>query len=208
MSVAATLRARTSANYFDATATLSDDTINELVALASEAPSSFNIQHTRFLAVTDRALKTELMGVSFGQAKVRDAAVVFILLGDLRAHEDFITRTRAAAAAGRITAEAAERMCGMAGGFYSNGAMARDEVMRSAGLSAMALMLAAQEMGLVSGPMIGFKPAEVSQLFSIPDRYVPAMMIAVGPAAPGNWPRKPRLNVETLLRINTGSFPA
>lgn len=208
MSVTSVLNSRVSANSFDASASLSEEQIQNLVALASQAPSSFNIQHTRFVAVTDPDLKTSLMGAAYGQPKVRNAAVAFVVLGDLRAHEDFITRTRAAAAAGFLPADIAERMCGMAGGMYSNPAMARDEALRSVGLSGMALMLAAEEQGFASCPMIGFDPSQFSKILNLADRYVPMMLIVVGPGAAGNGPRRPRLSVAELLRVNSGDFPA
>ena len=42
-----------SADKFDATRALSELEIRELVQLATEAPSSLNIQHWRFVAVTE-----------------------------------------------------------------------------------------------------------------------------------------------------------
>ncbi len=200
------VRARTSANNFDASASISSETIENLVALASEAPSSFNIQHTRFVAVVDPEVKGALKAAAWGQAKVSDAAVVFLVLADVRAHEDFIVRTRAAAAAGQLPEAVAEQMCGMAGNFYANPAAAREEGIRSAGLSAMTLMRAATDLGYASCPMIGFDPVGVAKVLGLTERYVPAMMVVVGPAAPGNWPRKARLPVSELLRMNKGDF--
>jgi len=204
MSVSAALRSRISANNFDASATISEETVAELVALAAEAPSSFNIQHTRFVAVTDPELKGKLRAVAYGQAKVSEAAVSFVILGDTLAHEDYVVRTRAAAAAGYLPVELAERLCGMAAGMYSNPAMAREEAVRSAGLSGMALMLAAEEKGLGSCPLIGFDPAGVAGVLGLSARYVPAMIITVGPLADGNMGRKHRLPVADLLRVNSG----
>ncbi len=66
-------------------------------------------------------------------------------------------------------------------------------------MAAMALMLAATERGLASGPMIGFDPEALRREFQLDARYLPVMMIAVGRAAPGNWPRKPRLHAREVL---------
>jgi len=77
----------------------------------------------------------------------------------------------------------------------------RDEAIRSASMGAMTLMLAAQGMGLVSGPMIGFDPAGVAKAFNLSANDVPALLVAVGYAAPGNWPQKPRLPVQDVLTI-------
>ena len=58
---------RISANKFDTARSLSDADIRELVELATEAPSSLNIQHWRFVAVTKIEDKTRLKAVAFDQ---------------------------------------------------------------------------------------------------------------------------------------------
>ncbi len=40
--------------------------------------------------------------------------------------------------------------------------------------------------------MIGFDAAGVAKEFGLNEHEVPVMLIAVGNAAPGNWPRKAR----------------
>jgi hypothetical protein len=50
--------------------------------------------------------------------------------------------------------------------------------------------------------MVGFDPAGVKREFGISDRLLPVMLLTVGYAAPGNWPRKPRLGVDDVLSFN------
>jgi nitroreductase len=199
------LEKRISANHFDTQRELSDDAIKELIGYATQAPSSFNIQHWRFVAVTDRAAKERLKAVAYGQQKVVDAAVTFIILGDLQGHEKLREILNRAVAAGIVPEGQADVWVGMATGMYgANAQMARDEAIRSASLATMALMVAAEAKGLVSGPMIGFDPEGVKREFGISDRYVPVMLLPVGYAAPGNHPRKPRLAVDEVLSFNEG----
>ena len=68
----------------------------------------------------------------------------------------------------------------------------------------MTLMLAAQDKGLASGPMIGFDPEGVRKAFGIAERYLPVLLLPVGRAAPGNWPRKPRLQADQVLAFGSG----
>lgn len=75
------LKARISANKFDTDRSLSEAEIKELVAYATEAPSAYNIQHWRFVAVTEPEAKVRLKSVAYNQQKVADAPVVFIILG-------------------------------------------------------------------------------------------------------------------------------
>lgn len=201
------IKHRVSANAFDTTKPLSKAEIEELVSYALEAPSSFDIQHTRFIAVVDAAQKEKLKGLSWNQQKVADAAVTFIILGDLQGHEKLPDLVGRAVKAGVFEQGVADYLVNGAAGFYSNYTnerLVRDEVIRSASFAAMNLMLAADAKGLVSGPMIGFDSAGVQKAFNIPARYVPVMTLAVGHAKPGNWPRKPRLTVAETLAYDEG----
>ena len=196
---------RISANRFDPDKALSVPEIEELVGYASQAPSSFNLQHWRFIAVTERQDKARLMAVAYGQQKVVDAAVTFIVLGDLLAHTNLANTLAPSVKAGVFDQATADGMVGMATQMYGHPAAQRDEAIRSASLAAMTLMLAAEAKGLVSGPMIGFDPEGVKREFQVAERYLPVMLIAVGHPAPGNWPRKPRLPLSEVLVHRTGS---
>jgi nitroreductase len=201
------IKHRVSANTFDATRTLTRAEIEDLVAYALEAPSSFNLQHTRFIAVVDAAQKEKLKALSWNQAKVTDAAVTFIVLGDTLAHEKLPELMSRAVKAGHIDQGVADWFVNGAAGFYGNyenERLVRDEVIRSASFAAMNLMLAADAKGLASGPMIGFDSAGVQKAFNIPERYVPVLTLAVGYAKDGNWPRKPRLSVAETLAFDNG----
>lgn len=199
------IKARTSANHFDSAARMSEAEIKELVSYALEAPSSYNIQHWRFIAVTNPEDKARLKAVAYNQPKIGAAAVTFIVLGDLRGYEKLPLILERTAAAGLVSEEGKQGWLKAATGLYLNHEqMARDEAIRGASLAAMTLMVAATAKGLASGPMIGFDPAGVKREFNIPDRYVPVMLLAVGPPAPGNWGRKPRLTVDEVLAFGEG----
>ena len=196
---------RISENHYDTRRDLTRGEIEELVADATESPSSFNIQHWRFVAVTEPEVKLALAAAAYGQKKVAEAAATIVVLGDLRGHErlrDILSRS---VNAGTMSAEVASQWVNMADGMYgSNPAFARDEAVRSGSLAAMTLMLAAQARGLASGPMIGFDATRVCNLLSIEDRYLPVMLITVGYPAGTSVGRKPRLTVDEVLCFNSG----
>jgi nitroreductase len=193
---------RTSINRFDPAATIDDATIRELVRYACEAPSSNNMQNWRFIAVRTPADKARLCEMAYGQKKVLEASVTFIVCGRLRPHVGLRSAMQPFLAAGHVTAAAVDGMVARATEGYAEDAQAqRDEAVRSASLAAMTLMLAAQAMGYVSGPMIGFDPAQVHTGFSLDADDLPAMLVTVGRPAPGNWPRKPRRPVADVLQI-------
>ena len=119
MNTLETIKHRISANNFDTTKSLSEAEIKDLISYAIEAPSSFNIQHWRFVAVTKPEEKERLKAVAYNQPKVSNAAVTFIVLGDLQAHEKLPEIYQPLIAAGAMKQEQVDGIVGMANGFYS-----------------------------------------------------------------------------------------
>ena len=119
--------------------------------------------------------------------------MTFVIVGKVGGHKDLPTLIKPMLDGGHIDQAAFDGWIGMANGMYdSNAQLQRDEAIRSASMAAMTLMYAAHGKGLVSGAMIGFDPAAVSAECKLAANEIPAMLIAVGRPAPGNWPRKVR----------------
>ena len=197
------LKQRFSANHFDTNKPVTEAQINELVDLATQAPSAYNIQHTRILAVSDPQAKAALKAIAYNQQKVEDAAVTFVILADTQAHTQFDRVNQQAIEAGLYDQATADFLTAQVNqGYGDNPGFCHDEALRSASMVSMNLMTAATALGLVSGPMIGFDPAALKKTFNIAEHYLPAMMIAVGYEGPGNWPKKPRLPLDEVLVLD------
>ena len=198
------LNERTSAEHFDSAIPISVQEIKELISEACQAPSSFNIQHWRFIAVTDQRMKERLKEttIATNHERVASAPLIVLILGDLNGHkrlEGILTET---VHSGLLPREVADVWLTMANGMYgSDPQLARDEAIRSGSLAAMTLMLAAGNRGYVSCP-IGFNPVGVMETLRISDHYVPVMMLAVGRPAAGNKARRPRLSLDQVLAFN------
>jgi|SRR5579872_6921515 len=201
----AVIHERTSINIFDPDKPITEEEVRQIVADAIEAPSSFNIQHWRFVAVVDLEKKKQLQAAAYNQVKVSHASATIIVLGDLRGYEKLDKILEPLVKNGVVTKEAAAGTVQRATGAYTNNPQfQRDEAIRSGAMAAMVLMIAAQARGYATGPMIGFDPDQVKKLFKISERYVPVMLVTLGHALPGNSPRKPRLNVDEVLAFNEG----
>ena len=196
------IRQRTSANNFDPTHVMSREAITELVSLATESPSSFNMQNWRFIAVTSPEAKQRLKAAAFNQPKVGDAAVTFVVVGEVGGHQHLPRLIKPMLDAGAINQAAYDGWIGMANGLYEGkDQFQRDEAIRSASLASMTLMLAATGKGYVSGAMIGFDPVAVAAECGLAANEVPVMLIAVGRPAAGNWPRKVRRSIDEVLSL-------
>lgn len=196
------INTRRSINNFDASKSIEESTINELVQYATKSPTAFNVQNWHFVAVRSAEQKTKLKNFAYGQQKVEDAAVTFIVSGLLEP-QNLITRAlEASQDQDVLSSEMVDGWVGAVTNMYSeNPTLQRDEAIRSASLGAMTMMLAAQEMGMVSCPMIGFDPDGVKEAFNLPETAVPAMLIPVGYEGEDNWPQKPRLDIKNVLNI-------
>jgi nitroreductase len=202
----ALLRARTSVERFDSAHSLDEREIRELVADATLAPSSFNIQHWRFVAIRKPEDKARLREAAFGQIQVVEAAVTFVVLGDTQGTDKLPAILERAAREGTLPEPKAAAWLRMAQTLYAEPGMAREEAQRSACLAAMMLMLAAQARGLGSIALAGFDAERVRREFEIDARYLPVLLVAVGRAASVHPTRQPRLPVEEVLAFDRGTF--
>lgn len=193
---------RVSANLFDASHILTDTEIEELVRLATRAPTAYNLQNWRFIAVRTAEAKARLRALAWNQPKVEDAAVTFIICGVLPDAETLPERLQPSVAAGYMPADMPLAWREAASAQYADPQTARDEAVRSATLGAATLIHAAEALGFASGPMVGFDAEGVARAFALSQSEVPALLVAVGRAAPGNWPQKPRRPLAEVLEIS------
>lgn len=198
----ALIERRVSANLFDASHTLADAEIEELARLATRAPTAYNLQNWRFIALRTLGAKTRLRRLAYGQPKVSDAAVTFIICGQLPDHTTIPERLLPFVKAGYMSADTASDWQKNARTQYADPQTARDEAVRSASLGAATLIYAAEALGLVSCPMVGFGAKNVAREFGLERNEVPVMLVAVGRAAPGNRPQKPRRALAEVLQIS------
>lgn len=198
------IRNRVTVESFDPKHRLSDADLTALIADACQAPSSFNLQHWRFVAVRDGEAKERLAAAAYGQRQVAEASATLIVLGDLRAIERLPEILERSVTAGAMPRERAEAWVGQAGQIYGDAGMARDEAIRSCSLASMAMMLAAEARGLGVGALVGFDADRVLREFEIPERYLPVMLLTVGRPLRRDETRKVRLNADEVLHLANG----
>ena len=62
------LTSRTSINFYDTEKAVSKEDLLEILNYAQEAPTAYNIQHTRYMVVTDAAAQIDQVFAHLGRA--------------------------------------------------------------------------------------------------------------------------------------------
>ncbi len=195
MNVSTAINSRRAIKFFDSGHRMSDAEIDQLMSLALLAPTSFNIQNWRFLLVKNPDLRRQLRTVAWDQAQVTDASLLVVLTADLKSWAKEPIRYWESAP------QPVQEFIHPAIETYYNGheQVQRDEGMRSCGIAAMTLMLAAQEMGYASCPMVGFDFEKVGKIINLPADHVIAMFVAIGKGTKDAWARGGRLTMDEAV---------
>ncbi|MCI5127007.1 MAG: nitroreductase family protein [Candidatus Electrothrix sp. AUS3] len=192
------IRSRRAVKHFDSSHVMTDDEVNEILSLAILSPTAFNIQNWRFVIVDDADLRKKIREVSWDQSQVTDTSLFIDLCADLKAWEKEPERYWKDS-----PKEVQEFMLPAIDNYYRDkDQVQRDEAMRSCGLVAQTIMLAAKSLGYDSCPMDGFDFEKVAEFIHLPDDHVIAMFVAIGKGTKEAWPRPGQLPLNDVVIKN------
>jgi nitroreductase len=185
---------RRSIKSFDANHSISKQEIDKILSAAILSPTSYNIQNWRFVVITDKQTKAKLRAASWNQAQVTDASVVIVLCADLHAWKKDPARywKNAPKATQDYLVPA------IIEAYEGKDQFQRDEAIRSCGMAAQTIMLAAKAMDYDSCPMIGFVPEEIAKIINLPSDHIIVMMVVVGKALKSANPRGGQLSLDEV----------
>jgi len=199
MQVTEAIIQRRSVKSYDPHHKMTEEEITQLMSLAILSPTAFNIQNWRFVVVTDPVLRQQIRSVSWNQAQVEEASLLVVLTADLKAWDKNPARYWANA-----PKPVQDYLVPAIGHYYQGNEQAqRDEGMRSCGMAATTIMLAAKEMGYDTCPMDGFDFDAVGKLLNLPQDHIPVMFVVVGKALEPARPRAGQLNLDEVVIYNT-----
>lgn len=173
---------RRSATKFIPDIQITDKELDEIFNLVKLAPSAFNLQHVHYVVVNDTEGKQKMYEASGKQYKVLTSSAVIVVLGNTHAHQHTAEIYEGMFNLGILSKQEYDQTVSSTIQFYQDRGeiFQKEEAIRNASLSAMALMLIAKEKGWDTCPMIGFDPVQVANELDIPDTHVPVMMITLG----------------------------
>ena len=191
--------ARRSVKQFDPDHTMPEAEVTKLLEAAIQAPTSFNIQHWRFVLARDPELRKQLREVGNDQAQMTDASLLIVMTADVNAWKKSPDRYWQNA-----PQEVADLLVGWMGPFHEGREwLQRDEAQRSIGMAMQTIMLAAKSMGYDSCPMIGCDIEKVAEMIKLPEDHVMGPMIAIGKGTKEPWPKPGQLPLSEVMVENS-----
>ncbi len=175
-----TAQKRRSVYHFDPDKPLADELLEKIINQAVLAPSAYNLQPWKIIAVKSQAKRKEVYEKACQQQKVLDAPVLLIILGNKKGYNRDNPIWDEKIRLGKITEEKAIKV------IKSNEKDKKDPIkattfaVRNSSLLAMSIMLTAESYGVNTHPMSGFDAEATKELFGLGDNFVITMMISAG----------------------------
>ncbi len=198
MDTLSAIEARRAVKHYDPEHRMTEEEEQKLMSLAILSPTAFNIQNWRFVLVKDPELRKQVRAVAWDQAQVTEASLLIVLCADTKSWEKEPARywKNAPQEVQDFVVPAIDQY------YRGRDQVQRDEAMRSCGIAAQTLMLAAKSMGYDSCPMDGFDFDAVGKLINLPEHHVIAMFVAIGKPTKEAWPRPGQLPASEVVLEN------
>lgn len=199
MNVIDAIYKRRAVKHFDPDHEMSSEEERKLLEAVIQSPTSFNIQHWRLVVLRDPELRAKIRS-EFGndQSQMTDASMLVLFTADVKAWEKEPHRYWRNA-----PQEVSDLLVGWMGPFHEGRDwLQRDEAQRSIGIAMQTMMLAAQELGYETCPMIGFDIEKVAEVINLPDDHVMGAMVAIGKGVKDAWPKPGQHPLEHVVIEN------
>lgn len=180
------VKGRRSVRHYDESIKISREELSEMIAEASLAPSSANMQPWRVVVVDTPEGKEKLRPlVRFNTLQNDTSSAMLLIFGDTESHLNAEEIYNTAVEQGKMPADVKERQLEtILSMFPALPKKLKVEVAKiDSSLFAMQLMLVARAHGYDTNPMAGFEADQVARAFDFDEeRYVPVMIISIGKA--------------------------
>ncbi|MFF2886043.1 nitroreductase family protein [Paenibacillus sp. NPDC057967] len=180
------VKGRRSVRHYDESIKISREEISEMIAEASLAPSSANMQPWRVVVVDTPEGKEKLRPlVRFNTLQNDTSSAMVLIFGDTESYLNAEEIYNTAVEQGKMPAEVRDRQLETILSMFP--ALPKElkvEVAKvDSSLFAMQFMLVARAHGYDTNPMAGFEVDQVARAFDLDEeRYVPVMIISIGKA--------------------------
>lgn len=191
---------RRAVKHFDPGHLLPCEDEKKLFDAMLQSPTSFNIQHWRFVILRDPKLRASIRKeLGNDQSQMTDASLLLLFAADVKAWEKNPARY-----CHHAPQDITDMLVDMITSFYTGREQLQyEEAQRSIGIAMQTLMLAAYELGYESCPMIGFDIEGLARKVNLPPDYVLGPMVAIGKGTQKPRPKTDQLKIDELVVENT-----
>lgn len=166
---------------------VSDQEILELVDVAGRAPSPWNIQPWRVIAVRDPELKARLQEAAMNQTQVGAAPVVLVVTADM---ETALAELEHSVSVHMPEERRRQEIETIRSFFSTWDVSARAAYARQITYIFLGyLLLAAEAVGYGTSPMLGFDPARVKELLGLADHVEIPALVSLGHKGEEGFPQ-------------------
>jgi nitroreductase len=192
LTVADSIRARRSMKSFKSDP-IPEATLQELVSLMQDAPSSWNFQPTRVVMIRSMAQKEALAAAAWGQKQILEAPVTFVFAVSIRGWEKNMSEIlKSGVSSGAWPQKFADWIGENAPGFQKGlGDKEREYAIKDAIIMATTLALAAQSKGYSNCYINGWDEARVKEVVGVEGDKDIAIALLLPIGLPNSQPKHP-----------------
>ncbi|MEK4563846.1 nitroreductase family protein [Alkalihalobacillus sp. FSL R5-0424] len=193
---------RRSIRSYDQSVNISRDELSEIIAEASKAPSSVNLQPWRFVVIdTPEGKETLAPLAKFNKTQVETSSAVIAVFADMQSQEYLEGILTTAVEQGFMPQEVKDRQLKTVSGLLAG--MSHEQLKEmnviDASLISMQLMLVARAHGYDTNPMGGYEKDKIAEAFNMDkERYYPVMLLSIGKANEEGYSSS-RLDVDQIV---------
>lgn len=183
---------RKSIRNYDQNYKISRSDLEDLLLTAGRAPSSMNLQPTKFIVIESREAKEKIRPTLYGnQLQLDTASALILIVTDLNKFANGIDIFNQSEKLGLMPSDVANRQRKIINERLKN--HTNDQIIKEgildAGLASMQLMLAAKEKGFDTCPIAGFNKETILNALNINnDNLMPVLLISIGKAKEAGFP--------------------
>ena len=192
LTVADSIRARRSMKSFKPDP-IPEATLQELLSLMQDAPSSWNFQPTRVVMIRSMAQKEALAAAAWGQKQILEAPVTFVFAVSIRGWEKNMSEIlKSGVSSGAWPQKFADWIEENAPGFQKGlGDKEREYAIKDAIIMATTLALAAQSKGYSNCYINGWDEAKVKEIIGAEGDKDIAIALLLPIGLPNSQPKHP-----------------
>ena len=192
LTVADSIRARRSMKSFKSDP-IPEATLQELLSLMQDAPSSWNFQPTRVVMIRSMAQKEALAAAAWGQKQILEAPVTFVFAVSIRGWEKNMSEIlKSGVSSGAWPQKFADWIGENAPGFQKGlGDKEREYAIKDAIIMATTLALAAQSKGYSNCYINGWDETKVKEIIGVEGDKDIAIALLLPIGLPNSQPKHP-----------------